>query len=123
MAATHSSTLALFIQGAPYENRVARAEVDLALAAAALDFDIRVYFPGHSAMQLVAHRNASKAQLPAGYRAWAALPDLAHSRIFVEQEWLDFCTERNLALVVPVESLDAQAFRDSWRDCDHVMVI
>jgi sulfur relay (sulfurtransferase) DsrF/TusC family protein len=123
MAATHSSSLALFIQSAPYKNRVARADVDLALAAAALDLDIRVYFPGHSAMQLVAQRNASEAQLPAGYRAWAALPDLAGSRVFVEQEWLDFCLGRGLELVMPVESLDAQGFRDSWRSCDHVMVL
>jgi sulfur relay (sulfurtransferase) DsrF/TusC family protein len=123
MAATHASTLALFIQSAPYKNRVARADVDLALAAAALDFNIRVYFPGRSAMQLVAQRNASEAQLPAGYRAWAALPDLASTRVFVEREWLDFCLERRLELVMPVESLDTQGFRESWRSCDHVIVL
>ncbi len=123
MAAAHSFSLALIIQSAPYKNRVARADLDLALAAAALDFDVRIYFPGRSAIQLVEQRNASEALLPAGYRAWAALPDLASTRIFVEQKWFDFFLERGMELVMPVEPLDISGFSLSWRSCDHVVVL
>jgi sulfur relay (sulfurtransferase) DsrF/TusC family protein len=118
-----SSSLALIVQSAPYRDRVARSDVDIALAAAALDFDIRIYFQGYSVMQLAARRNASKALLPKGYRAWAALPDLAGARIFAEQKWLDLCLAAGLELVLPVESLGAAEMKRSWRTCDHVLVL
>jgi len=115
--------LALIVQNPPYRNRVARAEVDFALAAAALDFEIRVYFPGPAAMQLVVQRNPMEANLPAGYRAWGALPDLAESRFFVEQRWFDLYQARKLDLAVPVEPLSAEDMRRTWRDSDHVLVL
>jgi len=115
--------LALIVQSPPYRNRVARTEIDFALAAAALDFGIRVYFPGAAAMQLVVQRNPAVAGLPAGYRAWGALPDLAESRFFVEQRWFDLYQARKLDLAVPVEPLSAEDMRRTWRDSDHVLVL
>lgn len=118
-----TTRLALLVQAAPYENRIARTDADFALAAAALDFEIRIYFSGHSVLQLLSRRNAGDAGLPAGYRAWAALPDLGHARMFAEQRWLDFCRTRGLELLTPVEGLDAAGMRRSWRSCDHVVVL
>lgn len=123
MPAGHSASLALIVQSAPYKDRVARTDLDIALAAAALDFTISVYFQGHSVLQLAAQRNASDALLPAGYRAWAALPDLADARIFAEQNWLDLCRVAELELLLPVEALGEAAMRRSWRNCDHVLVL
>jgi len=117
------ASLALIVQAAPYRRRVARSDVDIALAAAALDFNIRVYFQGWSVMQLAARRNAAKALLPDGYRAWAALPDLADARIFAERKWLDFCHAAELGLILPVEALGGAEMKRSWRDCDHVLVL
>jgi len=113
----------LIVQNAPYQNREARADVDMALAAVALDFAIRVYFQGSSVVQLVDRRNLSDALLPKGYRAWAALPELGDVRIFAERQWLDFCREQKLELLLPVEALGAAEFRRSWRSCNHVMVL
>ena len=115
--------LALIITAPPYRSRVARDSVDFSLAAAAMDFDLRVYFPGQAILQLVAGRDASAAMLPGGYRAWAALPDLSPSRIFVEQQWEEYCQSKGLELVMPVEALSATGMKRSWRVCQHVMVL
>jgi len=117
------ASLALIVQGAPYRRRVARSDLDMALAAAALDFNIRVYFPGHSVMQLAARRDVLKALLPKGYRAWATLPELAGARIFADRKWLDFCLAAELELILPVEALGEAEMKRSWRGCDHVLVL
>lgn len=121
MAATPS--LGLIVSRRPYQQRVARADIDLALAAAALDFELRVYFLGRSLMQIAASRDPGEAMLPAGYRAWAALQDLAPTRFFAEPRWLEFCAENGLVLLSPPEALDADGMKSHWRDCRHVMVV
>jgi sulfur relay (sulfurtransferase) DsrF/TusC family protein len=123
MRAGHPTSLALIVQSTPYQNREARADVDIALAAVALDFTIRVYFQGSSVMQLVDRRNPSDALLPKGYRAWAALPELGDVQIFAERQWLDFCREQKLELLLPVEALGETELKRSWRSCNHVMVL
>ena len=123
MPARHSSSLALIVRGAPYERRVARSDLDIALAAAALDITISVYFQGCSVMQLAAKRNVSEALLPAGYRAWAALPDLSGARIYAEQNWLDLCRTAGLDLVLPVTAMSEPDMKRYWRNCDHVLVL
>ena len=123
MAKQYPSSLALIVSSKPYEQRVARANIDLALAAAALDFELRVYFSGRSIFQLAAERKVENALLPAGYRAWAALPGLAEVSIYVEQRWLDFCVANAVKLLLPVEALDSSGMKRSWRNCRHVMVL
>jgi sulfur relay (sulfurtransferase) DsrF/TusC family protein len=123
MAAQFHSSLALIVKSQPYEHRVARANIDLALAAAALDFEIQVYFAGSSILQIVAERNTGDAMLPPGYRAWAALPDLAETSFYAEQGWLDFCAGNGVKLLLPVEALSSSRMKQAWRNCRHVMVL
>jgi len=123
MAANSHSSLALIVSSPPYQNRVARADIDIALAAAALDFELQVYFSGHSIFQLAADRKTTGAMLPAGYRAWASLPDLAEVKIYAEQRWMDFCTSNRLELVMPVEALSPARMKQAWRNCRHVLVL
>jgi len=123
MPSGSSSSLALIIQRDPYRDRVARADVDIALAAAALDFKIRIYFQGLSVLQLAARNVDPEALLPKGYRAWASLPDLADTRVFAEQRWLDFCQASGFELLMPVEALDEAEMRRSWRSCNHVLAL
>lgn len=123
MPAVHSTSLALIVQSAPYKARIARSDLDIALAAAALDFNISIYFQGASVLQLLAQRSVSEARLPKGYRAWAALPELADTRIFAEQKWLDLCLSDGMELVLQAEALSESEMKVSWRNCDHVMVL
>ncbi len=120
---TRDSSLGLIVGRRPYERRVARADIDLALAAAAMDLGIRIYFTGSSVLQLTTERDPGRALLPPGYRAWAALPDLAQTRVFAETEWLVYCSGAGLELLMPIEPLGPQEMRRDWRDCRHVMVI
>ena len=120
--ASHSS-LALLVHASPFENRVARADLDLALAAAALDFEIQVYFFGDSILQLASERNSTDALLPGGYRAWSALPDLAETVVYAEKGWLDSCTARGIKLVMDVKGLDHCGMAKNWRRASHVLVL
>lgn len=123
MPATHTTRLGLLVRHSTYEHRLARAEVDFALAAAAMEYEVQVYFMGFSIFQLVSQRATAGALLPTGYRAWAALPDLGEARIYAENKWLAYCKATGLELVMPVEALSEAAMRRSWRDCHHVVAV
>ena len=122
MAAGADRRLALIVRGRPYARRAPRADLDLALAAAALDFGLDVYFVGEALLQLAAQRDAAAARLAPGYRAWAALPGLADVRMFAERDWLERCARSGIELLVPVEGLDAGQLRARWRACRHALV-
>lgn len=115
--------ICLMVRSRPYEHRAARADLDLALAAAALDFRLDVYFLGSALMQLAAGRETAPAMLPAGYRSWAALPDLAEVRLHAQREWLDRCERRGIRLLLPVEAMSAEQMKQKWRRCRHALVI
>jgi sulfur relay (sulfurtransferase) DsrF/TusC family protein len=123
MAAGNASSLALIVRGQPWHRRAARADLDLALAAAAMDYGLEVYFLGGALMQLAANRNSEAAMLPPGYRAWAALPDLAEMRLYAEREWLQRCEGAAIELILPVQALSIDEMRTGWRRCRHVLVV
>ncbi len=123
MAAGTGYSLALLVQGRPYRNRASRADVDLALAAAAMDFELCVYFSGAAILQLAARRDCGTALLPPGYRAWAALPELAETVIFGEKAWVDYCRQMNIELVLPARALSPPEFRVRWRRHDQALVV
>lgn len=123
MAAQPAVTLALLVQSRPYQHRASRADVDLALAAAAMDFELYIYFAGAAILQLASRRECESALLPPGYRAWAALPELAETLIYGEQAWTDYCELMKTELVLPVRALSATEMETDWRRHDHVMVI
>jgi len=122
-AGNRRSSLALVVKSQPYEHRAARADLDLALAAAAMDFELEIYFLGNAVLHLAADRETSGALLPAGYRAWAALPELTGTGVFAELAWLEYCRAGGLELVMPVEGLPPDILKTRWRQCRHVMVI
>ena len=95
----------------------------LALAAAALDFELEIYFIGESLLQLAAERDGTAAHLPPGYRAWAALPGLCKIRMFGEREWVRRCERGGIELAVPVEGLDPDSMRSSWRTSRRALVV
>ncbi len=115
--------LALLVRSAPYQRRSPRNELDVALAALAMDFRVEVYFLGSSILQLIPERDPRPALLPAAYRAWAALPEMGEFSLYAEQAWLDRLVEWNEPLLMPIQGLSAEQIRTGWRNCDHSMVI
>lgn len=122
MIADSDRSLAILVASAPYKARSARHELDVALAAAALDFRLEVYFLGSALLQLVTG-SAAEALLPPGYRGWGALPDLGDARFFAEQAWLDRMRAGGATMALPVEGLDPAAMKRRWRGCRHSMVL
>lgn len=123
MARGDRQRLALLVRGGPYRQRAARADLDFALAAAALDFDLDLYFLGAALLQLAAGRDGAAALLPAGYRAWGALPDLTRLRAYAEREWLERCARHSIELLLPVQALDAVDMTGRWRRCRHALLL
>ena len=115
--------LALLVRSDPYQRRSPRNELDVALAALAMDFRLEVYFLGSSILQLLAERDPRAALLPAAYRAWASLPEMGEAVLYGEQTWLDRLAEWRAELVMPVNGLSRTQLRRHWRHCDYSMVI
>jgi len=113
----------LLMRSEAYAHRSARADVDIALAAAALDMGVEVYFLDDAVTQLAAGRDPGPALLPPGYRSWAGLPELGDARLFAEQGWLERCEQIGLRLSMDVEALDRDALLARWRQCSHTLVL
>jgi len=123
MTVSANKRLGLLVYHHPYQNRVARSDVDIALAAAALDLEVHIYFSGRSILQLAEQKNISEALLPGGYRAWAALPDFGEAKLFAERQWMDYCDSKQIRLLMDVEVIAGAGMKLAWRRSDHVMVL
>ena len=118
--------LGMIVRSTPYAQRSARTQLDVALMAATLDFDLRLYFIGAAVLQLVPRGDISPALLTAGYRAWASLPDLfeqAELRAFAEPSWLDRLQANNLQTCLPVQASSSRDMRCQWTACDRLLVL
>ena len=123
MAGEGNSRLALIIRSGPCRSRESRAEVDLALAALAIDMEVEIYFVGDAILQLAADKDAAAALLPGGYKAWAALPDLGEVRVCAEGSWVNRLERLGIELCTSVEPLGFARMKRDWRRCNHVMVL
>lgn len=123
MQGVGSSSLALLVRSRPHTDRETRSRPDLALAAAALDFRVEVYFIGSALMQLAAELDSAAALLPAGYRAWAAVTELSEACFFADAAWLERLEGQGIDFIVPVHGLGTDSMRQRWRECAHVVVV
>ena len=115
--------LGLVVRAAPYARRAPRADLDLALAGAALDFELEVFFLGPALLQLAADREVVAAQLPSGLRGWSALPALAEASLFAERDWLKRCERSGIELTAPVTAMAADEMRRGWGRCSQGLVV
>lgn len=123
MTGAAETRIGLVVRAAPYARRAPRADLDVALAAAALDFGVDVFFLGEALLQLAARRDTAAAQLPPGLRGWSALPDLGCARLFAERDWLKRCEREGIELSAPVTALPADEMRRAWARCSQVLVL
>jgi tRNA 2-thiouridine synthesizing protein C len=85
MNAGRAERLALIVRQGPYQGRSARDQLDIALAAAASDLELELFFLGPGVLQLLASQEPEPADLPRGARGWKSLPTLTTVRAWVEQ--------------------------------------
>ena len=115
--------LALLVATPPYAGRDARSELDVALAALAMEQRLELYFTGAGLLQLVREREPRPARLPAGYRGWAALPDLGDVGVFGEADGLRRLARLGLETELPVTPLAATELAQRWRAAARAMAL
>ncbi len=118
--------LGMIVRGTPYAQRSARTQLDVAMLAATLDFDLHIYFVGNAVLQLIERGDTSAAQLPAAYRAWASLPELlehAESQVFADVAWLDRLRRIGRETCLPVKASTAFEMRQQMDHCDRLLTL
>jgi sulfur relay (sulfurtransferase) DsrF/TusC family protein len=126
MSAKLPFRLGLVVRNTAYAQRSARGQLDVALLAAAVDFDLHIYFLGSAVLQLTDRGDLTEAQLPAGYRAWASLPDLferAELQVFVEPDWLEKLHSKGLQTCLPVLPGNPMDMQRDWARCDRLLTL
>ncbi len=82
---------------------------------------MQLYFLGDAAMQLIWQRDLKSANLPAGYKAWASLPEMSGVETYIETSWFNRLAGLNLML--NPQSLTMNQMRERWQTCEKVLVL
>lgn len=126
MSSPAAFRLGLVIRSTSYTQRSARTQLDVALLAATLDWDLRLYFVGAAVLQLIPRNDTGPALLAAGYRAWASLPGLfeqSEFQIFAEPAWLDQLHANSLHACLPLQASSPQEMCRDWIFCNRLLVL
>lgn len=115
-----SLRLALVVRSDPLADRSARAQLDVALAAAAMDVPLEIFFLGAGARHLRPSGESGSAGLPATQRAWPALAGLTEVRAWAEPDVARRAAGHGDWKVRPLE---LAAMAERWSACDRVLVL
>ncbi len=118
--------LGLIVHDSAYEQRSARTQLDVAMLAATLDFNLHIFFIGKALLQLVSRGDTAAALLPAGYRAWASLPDLvdqAELQVYADVEWLERLRRNGQGVCLPVRACSAIEMRREMKLCERLLTL
>lgn len=118
-----ATSLCLLVTAGPFAGRESRAELDVAMAAAAMDYSLEVYFLDDALLQLAGGVQGTAALLPPGLKGWAAVPELGTVRMFAEQNHLARLEDLGIVLAAEVVALDESGMRTRWRGAAIVMVV
>jgi len=110
----------MIVTRAPYHQRSARMELDVALAAATLEMPLALFFLGEGVWQLAAERNTTQARLPRGLKGWAALAQMTEVCYYAESEHLDSLRHHGGTTVVSAEAMTPGDMTALWRTCRRV---
>jgi sulfur relay (sulfurtransferase) DsrF/TusC family protein len=116
---TSRGQVAIVVGRPPFSVRASRSELDVALAAAALELNLELFFIGPAVWHLVEDKQPEAAGLSRGTRGWKLLPQLAPVNAWADSGWLERAGCRKLML--PVAGLDAAAMGRRIARCDTVL--
>ena len=119
----NTPSICLLLTAEPFAGREARAELDVAMAAAAMDHRLEVYFLGDALLQLADGAQGSQALLPSGLRGWSAVPELGEVRMFAEESQLARLEDLGITPVAEVQALDEAGMRSRWREAAKVLLM
>jgi sulfur relay protein TusC/DsrF len=112
----------LVIRSGPFTGRSARDQLDLALTAATLDFDLELFFIGDAVQQLLPVHDPHAAGLPRGSRGWASLPALTRVQAYATPQALRNHGISGAELALHARPLEPAEMADRLAQCDRVLV-
>lgn len=114
--------LGLVINRAPDTDRGLREHLDMALAAAALEWPLCLVFIGDGLRQLLAQAEPAQAALPSGLKAWLSLEELTTVRWMALTDELAALDEAGVQWLRRPDAVDREVLRDGLTQCDRVWV-
>ena len=115
--------IGLVVRSGPFTGRSARDQLDLALTAATLDYDLDLFFTGAGVLQLLADHDPHAAGLPKGSKGWKSLPTLTGVRAFITPVEWQRSRDAGQNLLLDVSPLDPGGMASLIARCRRVLVV
>ena len=115
--------IGLVIRSGPFQGRSARDQLDVALAAASLGFELELFFTEEGILQLVADRDAQAGGLPGGHKGWKALPGLTSVTAWAAERVLSSHVDASTNFMLEVKPASQSQMAGRLADCEHCLVV
>jgi sulfur relay (sulfurtransferase) DsrF/TusC family protein len=115
--------IGLVIRSAPSDGPSSRDQLDVALAAASLGFELELFFTARGIQQLFANTDASAGETPAGHKGWKALPGLTKVLAWADEPSIPSLKDSGINLLLDVGSCSPLDFAHRLELCDQTLVI
>jgi sulfur relay (sulfurtransferase) DsrF/TusC family protein len=106
----------LIIRSGPSGGHSARDQLDVALAAASLEFELELFFLGAGIQQL----RSGQDQNPAGHKGWKALPGLTRVNAWALDSGWKYSEE---AMSLEVTTVNSAELAARIAGCSRIMVV
>ncbi|NND45598.1 MAG: hypothetical protein HKN58_09760 [Xanthomonadales bacterium] len=114
--------IGLVVRSAPYCGRSGRDQLDLALAAASMGYEVELFFTGPGALQLLPGQQPESAGLPPGIRGWPSLVELGPVHAWVlEDQHQELCALAR-EFTLELQPATGEMLAERIARCDHVVV-
>jgi len=117
----HRKTLLVVVRQPPYGSSLARAALDTALAAAALEQPVSLLFMGDGVLQLMSGQQSEAIGVKNIGRLLGSLPLYDIESVYIDAGAAARYQLDTSDLVLPVTPVDPAAMRGLIDDCDHVI--
>ncbi|MEJ2533872.1 MAG: sulfurtransferase complex subunit TusC [Halioglobus sp.] len=114
-------TLLVIVRQSPYGSSLARASLDTALAAAALDQPVSLLFLGDGVLQLLPDQHSEAIGVKNIGRLLGSLPLYDIESVYIDAGAAARYQLDTKDLVLPVKPVDPAAVRRLINDCDNVI--
>jgi tRNA 2-thiouridine synthesizing protein C len=121
--AENATKVGLIVRSAPFQGRSGRDQLDLALAAGSLGFELELFFIGDGVLQLLGGRACDAAGLPGGIRGWQSLPELTPVTAWVSRAEYSALAGPDTEWMLEVQPAGVSEMSRRVLDCAPLMVV
>ena len=121
MTATDRKNLLVVVRRSPYGSSLARASLDVALAAAAFEQPVQLLFMGDGVLQLLAEQESQAIGTKNIGRLLASLPLYDIKRVYVDAEAATRYAIDLASAPVATQKLNGAEIRELMANCDHLL--